>query len=60
MNIIKLNFRRLTGTSVGSGHRSSNGWVSSWTDYTIYKLTVNTNSTKLSILECNEITSVQI
>lgn len=52
---IRLNFRKFTGTRVGSGHRSSNGWVSSWTDFTEYKLTVDRDDANLSLFECCQI-----
>lgn len=55
MQEIRLNFRKLTGTRVGGGHRSSNGWVSCWTDFTEYKLTVDRDDVNLSLSECNHI-----
>lgn len=51
MEIIYLNFKCNIGTRVNGGHRSSNGWVTSWTDYTKYTLTASTLDSKLP-LEC--------
>ncbi len=55
MDEIKINLRKSSGTRVGSGHRSSNGWVSSWIGFIEYEMTVDRDDLKLSINECNQI-----
>ena len=57
MEIIYLNFKCNTGTIKKSGHRSSNGWVTSWVDYTTYTLTVSTDNSKLPLNCCSIIES---
>ena len=52
---IYLNFKKHSGTSIGSGHRSSNGWVTSWTDYVKYKLTINNINLRLPLTLCKTI-----
>lgn len=51
--IIYLNFSVNSGTSVTGGHRSSNGWVTSWVDYTNYRFTVSTKEILISLDACN-------
>ena len=53
MKIIYLNFKCDTGTMVKGGHRSSNGWVTSWVDYTTYTLTASTEDSKLPLKCCS-------
>lgn len=53
MEIIYLNFKCNTGTMVKGGHRSSNGWVTSWVDYTRYTLTASTEDSKLPLKCCS-------
>ena len=53
MEIIYLNFKCDTGTMVKGGHRSSNGWVTSWVDYTTYTLTASTEDSKLPLKCCS-------
>jgi hypothetical protein len=52
METIFLNFKCNTGTIKKTGHRSSNGWVTSWVDYTTYTLTVSTENSKLPLNCC--------
>ena len=51
--IIYLNFSVNYGTLVTGGHRSSNGWVTSWEDYTNYRLTISTKEILISLDTCN-------
>ena len=53
METIYLNFKCNTGTIKKTGHRSSNGWVTSWVDYTTYTLTVSTENSKLPLNCCS-------
>ena len=51
--VIYLNFSVSTGTHVTGGHRSSNGWVTSWVDYTNYCMTVSIKEILISLDACN-------
>ena len=52
MGVVYLNFIVISGTRVTGGHRSSNGWVTSWIDYTNYCMTSNSKEILLSIKAC--------
>ena len=53
METIYLNFKRYSGTRVTGGHRSSNGWVTSWVNYTTHVLTVSTGDARLPLESCS-------
>lgn len=50
--VIYLNFSVNSGTRVTGGHRSSNGWVTSWVDYTNYIFTVSTKDVLITLDAC--------
>lgn len=52
MSVIYLNFIVSSGTHKTGGHRSSNGWVTSWVDYTTYNMTVSSKDAYLSLEAC--------
>ncbi len=53
METIYLNFKRYSGTRVTGGHRSSNGWVTCWTDYVTHELTASAEDAKLPLESCS-------
>lgn len=53
MDKVYLNLMKSSGTHVTGGHRSSNGWVTCWTNYIHYNLTVSSDIQNLSLATCS-------
>lgn len=55
MKVIKLYFQHESGSHKTGGHRSSNGWVTNWTEYSQYVLYTDQTQIMLSLKECSTI-----